>query len=134
MKRALLVLALLGATAQTARADEDPLLLRAQNLDSSGRTLRLEGILTTIAGVGMLATTGVIWLRGDTCTFDLDCDGTKWILLITGLPTTAFGVTMWWLGQNEIDRAAKLRARASVVPWIAPSRGGALAGVTVLAF
>ena len=112
---------------RAAFADDDRLLL-AQELESNGRALRLEGILTTVAGAGMLAGTAILWLQGDDCMGPpSNCSGTKWLLLSFGLPTTAFGVTMWWLGQHEIGQAERMRA----APWFAPAKNGAMAGVGV---
>lgn len=128
MKRMILALALLVATARTVHADEDPLLLQ---LEQNGRALRLQGIATTMAGFGMLAGTTILWLRGDDCVGPpvSSCSGAKWLLLSLGLPTTGFGVTMWWLGEHDLNRAAKLRARALVSPYVARTRDGMTAGV-----
>ena len=122
-----LVLALALLASRTALADDDPLLLRARELESNGRALRLEGILTTAAGAGMLTVTTVLWLRGDDCMGPptSECEGAKWILLAAGLPVTAFGLTLWWLGQDEIHQGERMRA------WAAPTRNGAMAGFGV---
>lgn len=128
MKRVILVLALLLASARTVRADEDPLLLK---LEQDGRNLRLQGIATTMAGFGLLATTTILWLRGDDCVGPpvSSCSGFKWLTLSLGLPTTGFGVTMWWLGQHDLNQAAKLRSRTLVSPYVARTRDGMTAGV-----
>ena len=125
MKALALALALLAS--RTALADDDPLLLRAQELESNGRTLRLEGIFTTIAGAGLLTATAIEWFRSDDCQGPplSECDGAKWILLASGLPVTAFGITMWWLGQDEIHQGQRLRT------WAAPTKTAALAGFGV---
>jgi hypothetical protein len=120
VKRAVLVLALVAATAHTVRADEDPLLLQAQELEHSGKTLRLVGILTVAAGVGMLTVSAILNFHYQ-CDF-IDCDGTKWLLLSLGVPTLGFGITTWWMGQDEINHAHKLRAM------VVPTRSGAMAG------
>jgi hypothetical protein len=100
MKALALALALLAS--QTALADDDPLLLRAQELESNGRSLRLEGILITATGAALLAGTTALWLNNDQCQGPpiSECNGTKWILLAAGLPVTAFGITLWWLGNH----------------------------------
>jgi hypothetical protein len=128
VKRVILAVALLLATVRTVRADDDPLLLK---LEQNGRALRLQGIATTMAGFGMLAGTTILWLLGDECVGppDSSCSGFKWLLLSLGLPTTGFGVTMWWLGQHDLNQAARLRSRALVSPYVARTRDGVTAGV-----
>ena len=130
MKRVILglALALLVATPRTVRADEDPLLLK---LEQNGRALRLQGIATTAAGFGMLAITTILWLRGDECVGPpvSSCSGFKWLTLSFGLPTTGFGLTLWWLGQHDLDQAAKMRSRRGISPYVAHTRDGTTAGV-----
>ena len=122
VKALLLALAMLASP--VAMADQDPLLLRAQELEHNGRNLRLEGIITTVVGVGLLAETTILWLQGDDCMGPpSNCSGAKWMLLSAGLPVTAFGITLWWLGQDEIHQGERLRA------WALPTRTGAMAGV-----
>jgi hypothetical protein len=128
VKRVILGLALLVATPRAVRADEDPLLLK---LEQDGRNLRLQGIVTTTAGFGMLAITTILWLRGDECVGPpvSSCSGFKWLTLSLGLPTTGFGVTMWWLGQHDLNQAAKLRSRTLIAPYVARTHDGMTAGV-----
>jgi hypothetical protein len=125
MKTFVLALALL--VSRTALADDDPLLLRAQELESNGHTMRLEGILMSGIGTVLLAGTAALWINNEQCQGppQSECNGAKWILLTAGLPATAFGLTMWWLGQNEIHQAQRLRA------WGAPTKNGAMAGFGV---
>jgi hypothetical protein len=135
--RALMALALVTVVSRPARADDaaaDPLLLHAQELEDSGRGLRLEGILATVAGAGMLATSLVLFLdsgcvdQATSADAALDCSGKRWILLSLGLPTTVFGMTLWWVGQAEINQAQRLRG------FVAPTRGGMVGGVRLLTF
>src|SRR3954447_23502521 len=78
-------------------ASDDRLLLHAQELESSGRSFRLQGIVFTTVGTGCLAT-GIVELARSACDANIDCSGARWILLAAGAPTLAYGIVTWALG------------------------------------
>ena len=118
-----------------------PLADEVRALHRSARNHRIAGISLTIPGALLLGT-GAVWaasVSASDCDQGLSCFGdalgNAFSMLgattvgLAGAVLTVTGLAVWASAGGLEDRARRLESMGDTLPWIAPTTGGAVAGM-----
>jgi len=115
---------MLATTIATGARASDP--KAAREMEVRGRESLYTGLVLTFSGAGLMA-------AGTITAFERVDSDVSAALIGSGFFAALLGTPLVVLGENQLAEARSLRSQ-SVSPFVAPIRGGGIAGLTVLAF